>query len=106
MRFSVWTPLSCRLRRFQWAFGFFDPTNIEKQQKHVQKNPIYMCVTHSHAARLSHPHPVCSHYLILTTGTVPEPASGLGADLLDLYQRGEQCDITIQVAEQVFSCHR
>ncbi|KAL7397231.1 hypothetical protein ABVT39_018903 [Epinephelus coioides] len=34
-----------------------------------------------------------------------EPASGLGADLLDLYQRGEQCDITIQVAEQVFSCH-
>lgn len=37
---------------------------------------------------------------------VVEPASGLGADLLDLYQRGEQCDITIQVAEQVFSCHR
>lgn len=37
---------------------------------------------------------------------VLEPASGLGADLLDLYQRGEQCDITIQVAEQVFSCHR
>ncbi|XP_034559467.1 AP2-interacting clathrin-endocytosis protein [Notolabrus celidotus] len=35
-----------------------------------------------------------------------EPASGLGADLLHLYQRGEQCDITIQVAEQVFSCHR
>ncbi|XP_013880553.1 uncharacterized protein KIAA1107 [Austrofundulus limnaeus] len=35
-----------------------------------------------------------------------ETASGLGADLLDLYQRGEQCDITIQVAEQVFSCHR
>ncbi|KAI3368355.1 hypothetical protein L3Q82_008057 [Scortum barcoo] len=35
-----------------------------------------------------------------------EPASGLGADLLDLYQRGEQCDITIRVAEQVFSCHR
>ncbi|KAM6939187.1 BTB/POZ domain-containing protein 8 isoform 2-T4 [Lycodopsis pacificus] len=35
-----------------------------------------------------------------------EPASGLGADLLDLYQRGEQCDITIQVAEQVFCCHR
>ncbi|CAG5861675.1 unnamed protein product [Menidia menidia] len=35
-----------------------------------------------------------------------EPASGLGADLLDLYERGEQCDITIQVAEQVFSCHR
>lgn len=35
-----------------------------------------------------------------------EPASGLGSDLLDLYQRGEQCDITIQVAEQVFSCHR
>ncbi|KAM9357525.1 BTB/POZ domain-containing protein 8 [Symphorus nematophorus] len=37
---------------------------------------------------------------------VLEPASGLGADLLDLYQRGEQCDITIQVSEQVFSCHR
>ncbi|XP_035503556.1 AP2-interacting clathrin-endocytosis protein isoform X2 [Scophthalmus maximus] len=37
---------------------------------------------------------------------VPETASGLGADLLDLYQRREQCDITIQVAEQVFSCHR
>uniref|UniRef100_A0A3Q4HB54 BTB domain containing 8 n=1 Tax=Neolamprologus brichardi TaxID=32507 RepID=A0A3Q4HB54_NEOBR len=36
---------------------------------------------------------------------VLEPASGLGADLLDLYQRGEQCDITIQVADQVFSCH-
>ncbi|XP_047442884.1 AP2-interacting clathrin-endocytosis protein [Mugil cephalus] len=39
-------------------------------------------------------------------GAVLEPASGLGADLLGLYQRGEQCDITIQVAEQVFSCHR
>ncbi|XP_029284999.1 AP2-interacting clathrin-endocytosis protein isoform X2 [Cottoperca gobio] len=37
---------------------------------------------------------------------VLQPASGLGADLLDLYQRGEQCDITIQVAEQVFACHR
>ncbi|XP_035509126.1 AP2-interacting clathrin-endocytosis protein isoform X1 [Morone saxatilis] len=37
---------------------------------------------------------------------VLEPASGLGADLLDLYQRGEHCDITIEVAEQVFSCHR
>ncbi|XP_034438616.1 AP2-interacting clathrin-endocytosis protein isoform X2 [Hippoglossus hippoglossus] len=37
---------------------------------------------------------------------VLEPASGLGADLLDLYQRREQCDITIQVADQVFSCHR
>ncbi|XP_045905787.1 AP2-interacting clathrin-endocytosis protein isoform X2 [Micropterus dolomieu] len=40
------------------------------------------------------------------SGAVLEPASGLGADLLDLYQRGEQCDVTIQVAEQVFSCHR
>ncbi|TWW57470.1 hypothetical protein D4764_07G0001890 [Takifugu flavidus] len=38
--------------------------------------------------------------------TVVEPASGLGADLLDLYRRGEQCDITVQVAEQHFSCHR
>ncbi|KAM3875791.1 BTB/POZ domain-containing protein 8 [Diretmus argenteus] len=37
---------------------------------------------------------------------VLEPASGLGSDLLDLYQRAEQCDITIQVGEQVFSCHR
>nr|XP_019936904.1 PREDICTED: uncharacterized protein KIAA1107-like isoform X1 [Paralichthys olivaceus]XP_019936905.1 PREDICTED: uncharacterized protein KIAA1107-like isoform X1 [Paralichthys olivaceus] len=37
---------------------------------------------------------------------VLEPASGLGADMLDLYQRREQCDITIQVADQVFSCHR
>ncbi|XP_072295258.1 BTB/POZ domain-containing protein 8 [Eucyclogobius newberryi] len=35
-----------------------------------------------------------------------EPASGLGADLLCLYQRAEQCDITIQVSEQLFSCHR
>ncbi|XP_058493540.1 BTB/POZ domain-containing protein 8 [Solea solea] len=34
------------------------------------------------------------------------PASGLGADLLDLYQRGEQCDITVQVAEHSFYCHR
>ncbi|TDH08292.1 hypothetical protein EPR50_G00096210 [Perca flavescens] len=41
-----------------------------------------------------------------TDSDVIESASGLGADLLDLYQRGEQCDITIQVAEQVFSCHR
>ncbi|XP_071005806.1 BTB/POZ domain-containing protein 8 isoform X2 [Oncorhynchus clarkii lewisi] len=37
---------------------------------------------------------------------VVEPASGLGADLLDLYQRGEGSDISIQVGEQVFSCHR
>ncbi|XP_028300190.1 AP2-interacting clathrin-endocytosis protein isoform X2 [Gouania willdenowi] len=37
---------------------------------------------------------------------VPEPASRLGQELLSLYQRREQCDITIQVAEQVFSCHR
>ncbi|KAK7891848.1 hypothetical protein WMY93_023811 [Mugilogobius chulae] len=35
-----------------------------------------------------------------------EPASGLGADLLRLYQHGQQCDITIQVSEQLFSCHR
>uniref|UniRef100_A0A8C6LEI8 BTB domain containing 8 n=1 Tax=Nothobranchius furzeri TaxID=105023 RepID=A0A8C6LEI8_NOTFU len=44
--------------------------------------------------------------LCTSPGSGPEPASGLGADLLDLYQRGEQCDITIQVMEQVFSCHR
>ncbi|MEQ2182343.1 hypothetical protein GOODEAATRI_021362, partial [Goodea atripinnis] len=37
---------------------------------------------------------------------VLEPASGLSANLLNLYKSGEQCDITIQVAEQVFSCHR
>ncbi|KAF3835702.1 hypothetical protein F7725_028260 [Dissostichus mawsoni] len=37
---------------------------------------------------------------------VLEPASGLGADLLGLYQRGEQCDITIQVAEQAILCAR
>ena len=45
-------------------------------------------------------------HLNLSPDAVLEPASGLGADLLGLYQRGEQCDITIQVAEQVFSCHR
>ncbi|XP_040896155.1 AP2-interacting clathrin-endocytosis protein isoform X1 [Toxotes jaculatrix] len=53
---------------------------------------------------------VCSpadlHASTDSDAVVLEPASGLGADLLDLYQRGEQCDITIQVAEQVFSCHR
>ncbi|XP_075997648.1 BTB/POZ domain-containing protein 8 isoform X1 [Genypterus blacodes] len=43
---------------------------------------------------------------VLANGVVLEAASGLGADLLDLYLRGEKCDITIQVAEQVFSCHR
>ncbi|XP_053735634.1 BTB/POZ domain-containing protein 8 isoform X1 [Synchiropus splendidus] len=37
---------------------------------------------------------------------VPEPASGLGADLLALYKKGELCDITVHVADQVFSCHR
>ncbi|KAI4889966.1 hypothetical protein NFI96_005607 [Prochilodus magdalenae] len=35
-----------------------------------------------------------------------EPASGLGADLLDLYERGEASDISIQVGERVFSAHR
>ncbi|KAL1022641.1 hypothetical protein UPYG_G00030390 [Umbra pygmaea] len=35
-----------------------------------------------------------------------EPASGLGADLLDLYHRGEGSDISIQVGDQTFSCHR
>ncbi|KAI5628342.1 hypothetical protein C0J50_2832 [Silurus asotus] len=35
-----------------------------------------------------------------------EPASGLGADLLALYERGESCDISIQVGERVFSAHR
>ncbi|XP_031431285.1 AP2-interacting clathrin-endocytosis protein isoform X2 [Clupea harengus] len=37
---------------------------------------------------------------------VLEPASGLGADLLALYQRGEACDISIQVGEKLFSAHR
>nr|XP_020465623.1 uncharacterized protein KIAA1107-like isoform X2 [Monopterus albus] len=53
---------------------------------------------------LSVPNP--AHLQSSTESVVLEPASGLGADLLDLYQRGEQCDITIQVGEQVFSCHR
>ncbi|XP_061593517.1 BTB/POZ domain-containing protein 8 [Cololabis saira] len=52
------------------------------------------------------PDPADFHTSSDSGAAVPEPASGLGADLLDLYQRGEQCDITIQVAEQVFSCHR
>ncbi|KAL2090351.1 hypothetical protein ACEWY4_015039 [Coilia grayii] len=37
---------------------------------------------------------------------VLEAASGLGADLLALYQRGEACDITIQVGDKHFSAHR
>ncbi|XP_036426340.1 AP2-interacting clathrin-endocytosis protein isoform X2 [Colossoma macropomum] len=35
-----------------------------------------------------------------------EPASGLGTDLLALYERGEASDISIQVGERVFSAHR
>ncbi|XP_051996467.1 BTB/POZ domain-containing protein 8-like isoform X2 [Xyrauchen texanus] len=35
-----------------------------------------------------------------------EPASGLGADLLALFQRGDMSDISIQVADRVFSAHR
>ncbi|KAA0713144.1 hypothetical protein E1301_Tti013592 [Triplophysa tibetana] len=35
-----------------------------------------------------------------------EPASGLGADLLALYRRGDVSDISIQVADRVFSTHR
>ncbi|XP_034036611.1 AP2-interacting clathrin-endocytosis protein [Thalassophryne amazonica] len=41
-----------------------------------------------------------------TDAAALDPASGLGADLLYLYKKGEQCDITIQVAEEFFSCHR
>ncbi|XP_039984774.1 AP2-interacting clathrin-endocytosis protein [Xiphias gladius] len=52
------------------------------------------------------PDPADLHSSTDSDAVVLQPASGLGADLLDLYQRGEQCDITIQVAEQVFSCHR
>ncbi|XP_076134541.1 BTB/POZ domain-containing protein 8 [Alosa pseudoharengus] len=37
---------------------------------------------------------------------VLEPASGLGGDLLALYESGEACDITIQVGEKHFSAHR
>ncbi|XP_047230317.1 AP2-interacting clathrin-endocytosis protein isoform X1 [Girardinichthys multiradiatus] len=47
-----------------------------------------------------------SHSSTDSGAVVLEPASGLSANLLDLYKSGEQCDITIQVAEQVFSCHR
>ncbi|XP_026160887.1 AP2-interacting clathrin-endocytosis protein isoform X1 [Mastacembelus armatus] len=53
---------------------------------------------------LSVPEPADLHSS--TDSAVLEPASGLGADLLDLYQRGQQCDIAIQVGEQVFTCHR
>ncbi|XP_062853382.1 BTB/POZ domain-containing protein 8 [Trichomycterus rosablanca] len=35
-----------------------------------------------------------------------EPASGLGADLLALYERSEACDISIQVGDRIFSAHR
>ncbi|XP_051986704.1 BTB/POZ domain-containing protein 8 [Xyrauchen texanus] len=35
-----------------------------------------------------------------------EPATGLGADLLTLFQRGDMSDISIQVADRVFSAHR
>ncbi|CAL8392584.1 unnamed protein product [Boreogadus saida] len=35
-----------------------------------------------------------------------EPACGLGSDLLSLYRRAEQCDITIRVGGHVFPCHR
>ncbi|KAM9385526.1 BTB/POZ domain-containing protein 8 [Pholidichthys leucotaenia] len=52
------------------------------------------------------PEPSDGHGLTESDAIVLEPASGLGADLLDLYRRSEQCDITIQVAEQEFSCHR
>ncbi|XP_062412440.1 BTB/POZ domain-containing protein 8 [Sardina pilchardus] len=37
---------------------------------------------------------------------VLEPASGLGGDLLALYESGDACDITIQVGEKHFSAHR
>ncbi|XP_071392196.1 BTB/POZ domain-containing protein 8 [Centroberyx affinis] len=58
------------------------------------------------ASRPSVPDPADLHSSTDSDAVVLEPASGLGADLLDLYQRGEQWDITIQVGEQVFSCHR
>ncbi|XP_073707551.1 BTB/POZ domain-containing protein 8 [Garra rufa] len=35
-----------------------------------------------------------------------DPASGLGADLLALYQRADMSDISIQVADRVFAAHR
>ncbi|XP_029987444.1 AP2-interacting clathrin-endocytosis protein isoform X2 [Sphaeramia orbicularis] len=55
---------------------------------------------------MSVPDPADLHNSTDSGAVVLEAASGLGADLLDLYQRAEQCDITIQVSEQVFSCHR
>lgn len=55
---------------------------------------------------MSVPDPADLHNSTDSDSVVLETASGLGADLLDLYQRAEQCDITIQVSEQVFSCHR
>ncbi|XP_063056980.1 BTB/POZ domain-containing protein 8 isoform X2 [Engraulis encrasicolus] len=52
-------------------------------------------------------------YLDSYSGSAPDPdavvleaASGLGADLLALFQRGEACDITIQVGDKHFSAHR
>ncbi|XP_066521252.1 BTB/POZ domain-containing protein 8 isoform X2 [Hoplias malabaricus] len=42
----------------------------------------------------------------ICTSSDLEPASGLGADLLSLYERGEASDISIQVGERVFSAHR
>ncbi|KAJ8418546.1 hypothetical protein AAFF_G00000450, partial [Aldrovandia affinis] len=47
----------------------------------------------------------------ISTGThcdspAVETASGLGADLLELYQRGHSSDISIQVGERVFPAHR
>ncbi|XP_030647543.1 AP2-interacting clathrin-endocytosis protein [Chanos chanos] len=35
-----------------------------------------------------------------------EPASGLGADLLALYEKGDGTDINIQVGDKTFSAHR
>uniref|UniRef100_A0A087YFT6 BTB domain containing 8 n=1 Tax=Poecilia formosa TaxID=48698 RepID=A0A087YFT6_POEFO len=72
------------------------------------------CDTESSAANQADPHSSTDSGKQINTwrvysgscAFVLEPASGLSTDLLDLYKRGEQCDITIQVAEQVFSCHR
>ncbi|XP_012737968.2 AP2-interacting clathrin-endocytosis protein isoform X2 [Fundulus heteroclitus] len=58
------------------------------------------------SAENSAANPTDPHSSTDSGAAVLEPASGLSADLLDLYKTGEQCDITIQVAEQVFSCHR
>uniref|UniRef100_A0A8C1N4T9 BTB domain-containing protein n=1 Tax=Cyprinus carpio TaxID=7962 RepID=A0A8C1N4T9_CYPCA len=51
-------------------------------------------------------HSFCLIIVCLSGSEHLEPASGLGADLLALYQRADMSDISIQVADRVFSAHR